>query len=369
MKISVKRTELARALYRVQGIVEKRPTMPIAAHVLLEADTNGLSVSATDADVSLSGNYDADVQTPGKITAHARQLYDIVRSLAGDDVEISTRAEDWLDLRCGNSEFHVAGGSAEEFPALPEIEQHNAMTLSAATLLQMIDRTLFCVSTDENRHNLAGVFCEATDAGHLRMVSTDGHRLALAEGPLSDGKPLERGVLLPKKSLMECKRIFAESHGEGEVRISVTEQGAVVHFGNVTLTTRLIDSAFPDYRQVIPASSSKEATLSRAAFADALKRVSLLSQSRSHGVRMHFTEDSLVLEAEDPEHGDAREQLSVSYQGEALSIGFNARYVLDVLALMTAPSVQFCLTDDLSPGVLRPVEDSSFLSVVMPMRV
>ena len=369
MKINVKRSELVRALYRVQGIVEKRPTMPIAAHVLLEAEAQGLTVSATDADVSLAGAYEAEVLTPGKITVHARQLYDIVKSLAHDDISLQARDNHWLELKCGNSEFHLAGNAADEFPALPEVERHAQLVISAATLLQMIDRTLFCVSTDENRHNLAGVYCEPQGDKVLRMVSTDGHRLALAEGEVSSGPMFARGVLVPKKGLMECRRVLSETHGEGEVHLGIVNHGAIFRYNNVTLTTRLIDAAFPDYRQVIPEAGTKEVQLGRAAFTDALKRVSLLSQSRSHGVRMQFADNTLTLEAEDPEQGDAREHLPVEYSGEAITIGFNARYVLDVLALITEPRVRFQLSDDLSPGVLQPLEDRRFVSVVMPMRV
>lgn len=369
MKIRIQRTELLRALYRVQGIIERKPSSRLAAHVLLEADASGLTVSATDNDISLSGRYAAEVETPGAITAHARQLYDIVRSLAGDDIHFWSAPQHWLHLQCGNSEFHVAGGAADEFPAIFELESQASITLSASALLQMIDRTLFCVSSDENRHNLSGVYCEAVDNERLRMVSTDGHRLALAEGPSTEPQALRSGVLLPKKGLMECKRLLGESHGEGEVSVGFHEQGAVVRFGSVTLTTRLIDSAFPDYRQVIPQSSSKEAQIPRGAFADALKRVSLLSQMRTFGVRFQFATNELTLEAEDPEHGDAREKLSVQYEGEPLNIGFNARYILDVLALMSSSRVSFCLTDEHSPGVLKPADDPSFVSIVMPMRV
>ena len=369
MKIQIQRTELLRALFRVQGIVERKPTTRFAAHVLLEADDAGVTVSATDSDLSLSGRYGAHVLVPGAITAHARQFYDIVRSLSGETVEVESSKLHWLKVRCSNSAFHVAGGSADEFPAIFELASQDHLTLPSATFLQMIDRTLFCVSNDENRHTLAGVFCEPVEGDKLRMVSTDGHRLALAESVVAEAQRLGQGVLLPKKGLVECRRLLMEAHGEGDVSLGISDQGAVVQFGSVTLTTRLIDSSFVNYRQVIPQSSSKEASIGRVAFADALKRVSLLSQSRTWGVRLNFTGDELVLEAEDPEHGEARESLSVQYEGEPLRIGFNARYILDVLALITTSDVRFALTDEHSPGVLKPGDDDSFISIVMPMRV
>lgn len=373
MKFSMQKSELVKALYRVQGIADRRANMPILAHVMLDADERGLTLSATDNDMALSGAYDADISEPGRLTVHARQLYDVIKSVPTDRVTLSSRKNHSIDIDAGQSKFHLVGSTADEFPSLPDATDHadapEMSALPAATLLQLIDRTLFCVSNDENRHNLGGIFCEVFEAKTLRMVSTDGHRLALGEATLENGVQLpEGGVLVPKKGFIEARRILADMP-DAVVHLGFTRHSAQLRAGPVTLFLRLIEGQFPNYRQVIPQGANKKAQIGRLEFADALKRVSLLSQGRAHGVRMTLTADTLTLVAEDPEHGDAQETLPMTYTGEDLTIGFNARYILDALALMGEPEVVFEMSDDLSPGVIRPAGNPSFTAVVMPMRI
>jgi DNA polymerase-3 subunit beta len=370
MKMSLKTAELAKALYRVQGIADKKSTMPILAHVLLTANKDGLVVSATDMDVGLSGSYEATVSQPGAVAVHARQLYEIIKSLPGDTVELEKQDNNWVEIRAGKSRFRLVGMAADEFPALPTHAQTKSFTLPAADLAKLIDRTLFCVSTDDNRHNLSGVYCESPKSKLLRLVSTDGHRLAMAEQSFDTDIPIERGVIVPRKGFQELKRVLSDTaEGVTTVELGFSGNSGILRAGSVQLSTRLVEGQFPDYTQVIPKTGDKTAKLGRAAFGDALRRVSLLSSGRAHGVRMKFEKDRVELVAEDPEQGEAREELPVEYKGEPLTIGFNARYILDVLAFMSDDGVVFELTDDLSPGVLRPVEETGFLAVVMPMRI
>ncbi len=370
MKMSLKTAELAKALYRVQGIADKKSTMPILAHVLLNASKDALAVSATDMDVGLSGTYEASVSQPGAVAVNARQLYEIVKSLSGDKVELEKQENNWVELRSGASRFRLVGMAADEFPALPTHAQTKSFTIPAADLAKLIDRTIFCVSTDDNRHNLSGVYCESPKSKLLRLVSTDGHRLAMAEQTFAADIPIERGVIVPRKGFQELKRVLSDT-GDGvtNVELGFSGNSGVLRAGSVTLSTRLVEGQFPDYAQVIPKAGDKTAKLGRAAFSEALRRVSLLSQGRAHGVRLRFTPTTVELIAEDPELGEAHEELAVEYKGEPLTIGFNARYLLDVLALIADEGVLFELTDDLSPGVLKPVEETGFLAVVMPMRI
>jgi DNA polymerase-3 subunit beta len=369
MKFSMQKTELVKALYRVQGIADRRANMPILAHVLIEAEASGVTLSATDNDMALVGTYEADVSDPGRVTIHARQLYDVIKSVPTERVTLSSRANHSVDISAGKSRFHLVGSSAEEYPALPEGQSAEATTVLAKTLLQLIDRTLFCVSNDENRHNLGGIFCEVFEGRTLRMVSTDGHRLALGEAELPQEVHLPAGgVLVPKKGFLEMRRVLSDM-ADAEVQWSFSSHNARLTAGPVTLFMRLIEGQFPNYRQVIPQDATKKATIPSQAFADALKRVSLLSQGRAHGVRMQFTAQELTLVAEDPEHGDAQETLEISFDGDDLTIGFNARYVLDILALVAEDAVEFSLSDDLSPGVIRPAGNPTFTAVVMPMRI
>ncbi len=370
MKLSMQTAELARALYRVQGIADRKSTMPILGHVLLSAEQPGtLTLSATDKEVGLVGTYAAQVSAAGQVALQARQLYEIVKSLSEPNVELESRSNNWVDLRAGNSKFHLVGMAAEEFPSLPEHDQIRKFPLPAAKLMQMIDRTLFCVSSDENRHNLSGIYCESPKAGVLRMVSTDGHRLAWAEAQFDATLNMPQGAIVPRKGFAELKRVVGDSNSQESIHLGFSANSGVLQAGNVVLTTRLIEGQFPDYTQVVPQGGNKRVKLARLEFADALRRVSLLSHGRAHGVRFSFTTDSLELVAEDPEHGDAQERMQVDYKGEPLTVGFNARYILDVLALIGEQGVRFDLADDLSPGVIRPLEDNNFLAVVMPMRI
>lgn len=371
MHITIDRADLTKALWRVQGTADRKATMPIVAHVLLEADEGGLTVSATDLDMALIGKYDADVATAGRMTVNARHFYDIVKSLPVDRITLKRQSQERLDIQAGASEFHLVGLNADEFPALPEVDVGALNELPAAAVLKLIDCTLFCVSTDENRHSLSGIFWEAVDGDMLRLVTTDGHRLALCEKNFDKALTMPaNGVLLPRKACVELRRLLADSQqGDGKLAIAFGSHGAMFTAGAVTLTTRLIDGQFPDYRQVIPKASSLTAVVNRVALMEAVKRVALFSSGRAHGIRMAFSSGELELVAEDPALGDARETLPITYDGKALQMGFNARYILDILNIVAEDEVRVQLTDDLSPGILRPAQDQAFTAVVMPMRV
>lgn len=371
MKLSIKTAELARALYRVQGVADKKSTMPILAHVLLSATKDaGLTVSATDMDVGLSGTYQASVQTNGSVAVHAKQFYEIIKSLNHDTVQLESQDNHWLELKSGASRFRLVGSAGEEFPALPVSSTTKTFAIPAATLTEMIDRTLFCVSTDDNRHNLSGIYCEALNKKTLRMVATDGHRLALSEKSLGKDLPIDRGVIVPRKGFQELRRVLADTtENISEVELGFSGNSGVLKAGSVTLATRLVEGQFPDYQQVIPKKASKAVRIARTAFAEALRRVSLLSQGRAYGVKFIFKDSQLEMLAEDPEFGEAHENIDIEYKGEDLTIGFNARYLLDILGLIRDEGIVFELSDDLSPGVIKPLEETGFLAVVMPMRI
>ena len=371
MRMKISTAELTKALYRVQGIADKKSTMPILAHVLLDANPEtGLTLSATDMDVGLVGLYDAEVVSAGSIAVHAKQFYEIIKSLPTDVVELETKDNHWVEVRAGNGRFRLVGMTPDEFPDLPSLSDVPTFQVPAEKLIRMIDRTLFCVSSDDNRHNLSGIYCEATNQKTLRFVSTDGHRLALADQSFDDDVTIEKGLIVPRKGFQELKRVLGDSNENiHTVELGFSANNGVIRAGSVTLTTRLIEGHFPDYQQVIPKEGSKKLVISKALFGECLRRVSLLSQGRAYGVRLSISSGTLELIAEDPEFGEANESLPISYDGEDLTIGFNARYILDVLSLITTEEIEFSLIDDLSPGVIYPKDDTSFLAVVMPIRI
>lgn len=371
MKFSIKTAEITKALFRTQGIADKRSTMPILSHVLLDArgGQDTLVVNASDHELGLSGHYDADVSTPGAVAVHAKQLYEIVKAFSTQTVEIEKQDNNWVEIRSGSSRFRLVGMAAEMFPAMPQIGTTRAFTVEPDKLSRMIDRTIFCVSSDDNRHNLNGIYCESPQPYMLRMVATDGHRLAMVTNPVDAESPLSKGVIVPRKAFYELRRILSDASAANEtVTLAFADNACTFRVGKVELASRLIDAHFPNYKQVIPQAAGKQIKLSRTAVGDALKRVSLLSQGRAWGVKLLLSKGVLELVAEDPDFGDAHETLEIQYDDGPLNIGFNARYLLDVLGLMAEQGFVFEVADDLSPAVLKPIEDRSFLAVVMPMR-
>jgi len=375
MELKIGTTELSRALGRSQGIVEKKSTMPILSHVLLEARKGKeLVVSATDLDIAVSSEHACDVSKDGAVAVSARHLYDIVRSLSEQEVVLKRASNNYLEIRSGPSEFKIVGLPAEDFPALPRFEKVAFTDVKPAEMLEMIERTFMAVSNDETRYNLNGVFFEP-NAESLRMVATDGHRLSLAERPIGGGFGLKRGVILPKKGLQELRKLLSEAAeagaDPGETKLGFVENSAILRRPGVVLSMRLIEGLFPDYKQVIPKTGDKVLTVGRDRFLETLRRISLLSSDKAHAVKLDIAKDLLRVLSQNPDLGEAKEEVPVEYRGEPLKIGFNARYLLDVLAVVKSKDVRLELADDLSPGVLRGGDeaDAGFTAVVMPMRI
>jgi DNA polymerase III subunit beta len=373
MELKIGVPELARALARSQGIVEKKSTMPILAHVLLEAKKVGeLHVSATDLDVSVSGEHPCEVLKEGAVSVSARNLYEIVKSLPETTVSLKKTPNNHLEVRSGSAEFRIVGLPSEDFPALPRFDKVHFVSLEPKLLLELIDRTSFAVSSDETRYNLNGVFFEPA-GGSIRMVATDGHRLALAEAKVEGDFKLKKGVILPKKGLYELKKLLAEATEGAEEKpkgdLGFVESSAIFRRPGLLLAMRLIEGMFPDYRQVIPKAGEKVVSLGRQRFLETLRRVSLISSDKAHAVKLELGKGNLRVLSQNPDLGEAKEDVTVAYQGEPLKIGFNARYLMDVLQVLACDDVALELADDLSPGVLRPAMEEGYTAVIMPMRI
>ncbi|MEM1023923.1 MAG: DNA polymerase III subunit beta [Myxococcota bacterium] len=371
MRITLRVPDMAKALQRVQGIVEKKTTMPILANALLESTGDGqLRVSATDLEIGLTGVYPAEVEGEGGMTLGAKALYDIVRSLPEAEVTLEQAANQSIEVRCGKVNYRLNGLSADAFPALPRFEDVPFFPLDAKSFSEMLEKTLYAVSTDETRYNLTGVYCERTGEGQgLRMVATDGHRLAMVERPTDVEPAMSEGVIIPRKGLQELRKILDEGDLPG--RLGFVENSAVFEKGSLLLTMRLVDGRFPDYQQVLPKEGelTRSMKASRAAFMQALKRVSLLAPDKAQGVQLELKENVLALRANNPDMGDAVEELDVDYTGEPLKIGFNYRYLLDILNSLKADEVVLQLKDEMNPGVLHAAGADDHSAVVMPMRM
>ena len=371
MEVTVRREDLVRGLHLAQGVVERRNTLPILSNVLVEPAGEGIALTATDMEVGLRSLIPAQVRRKGVVTLSARKLYEIVREVTADEVVLRVVQGGWVEILAGRSKFKIVSLDAKDFPELPlgaDAPQGTTMAIAVGTLREMIDRTLFAVSSDETRFNLSGVFLSNDDDGVLRMVATDGHRLALIDRRLPSAK-MERGVVMPRKGLIEARKLLDEAE-DAEVTMVVSPKDVRLVLRSVTFFMRLVEGEFPDYRQVIPGAASVQARANRDDFLAALRRISLLASERSHGVKLHLERGKLELSASNPDQGEASEEVDVQYTGEPLTIGFNARYLMDVLAVHAEGDViELGFTDEVGPGVVRGSQDPEYTYVVMPMRL
>jgi DNA polymerase-3 subunit beta len=375
MKVVIERNVLLRGLSHVQSVVERRNTIPILSNVLIDADSGGLRLTATDLDIEVVETVPAEVERPGGTTAQAHLLYDIVRKLPdGAQLELEANAEQPLALRAGRSDFSLQTLPRDDFPALSEGEPSHRFTISAPDLKRLVERTRFAISTEETRYYLNGIYLHqaaapnsANGSGTLRAVATDGHRLAQAELPLPEGAAGMPGVIVPRKCVAELARLIDESEGDVDVALSASKLRFT--FSALRLTSKLIDGTFPDYERVIPHQNDKQLTVERRLFAEAVDRVSTVSSDRGRAVKLAIDGDTLTLSVNSPEAGTATEEIAVSYTAEPLQIGFNPRYLLDITSQLESDEAHLLLSDAGAPTLIRDPADTAALYVLMPMRV
>jgi DNA polymerase-3 subunit beta len=376
MKLTIGKGELLTGLTRIQSIVDKRNSMPILANVLLEAKAGkkgapgALHLAATDLEVGIRGSHEAQVDTEGSLTASAKKLFEIVRELPEEPIELEATSNSYLTIQCQRSKFKLAGTAADEYPTLPSFSPDKTVLVRADLLASMIDRTIYSASVDETRYNLNGVYVEVLeDSGKIRMVATDGHRLARVDRSIgAETDAIASGVIIPRKGLAELKRLVDEDDAD-EIELAFEGNSGLARKGDVVLVMRLIEGEFPNYSQVIPSEASLKITLPSDVLTQALRRVVLFSTERSHAVQFELHKGTLVISSNSPDLGDAREELDVDYAGEDLNVGFNARYVLDALGAMRSKEITLAFENNLSPAKLVPTDDEDALAVIMPMRV
>ncbi len=374
MKLSITKSEFLRGLGRIQSIVEKRNSMPILANVLIEAPEKGketkLVLAATDLEVGIRSLHTANVSESGGLTVSAKKLFEIIRELPDETIELSATANSYLEIRCLRSRFTLAGTAPEEYPTLPEFSPEKTVPIPASVLSEMIDRTIYAASVDETRYNLNGVYVEVLDEiGSIRLVATDGHRLACVDREIEgDVTALTSGVIVPRKGLGELKRLVDENDDE-DIELAFANNSGLARRGDVTLVMRLIEGEFPNYNQVIPKNLTRHLTLPTEPLVQAVRRVALLSSERSRAVKLELSDGQLVITSSNPDLGDAREELDIDYSGEPLAIGFNAKYLLDAINAVQSKEVVFSFQDELSPSKLSPPGDEKTIAVVMPMRI
>jgi DNA polymerase-3 subunit beta len=372
MKLRIERAALLKSLQHMQSVVERRNTIPILSNVLLDASAGKLALTATDLDLWMVEQVDATVDQPGGTTVPAQTLYDIVRKLPdGADVELVTETDGRLAVRAGRSRFHLPSLDREDFPLMPEGDLPHRFALAASGLRRLIEKTRFAISTEETRYYLTGVYFHAAKAdggSSLRAVATDGHRLARVEAPLPKGAAQIPGVIVPRKVIAEMYRLI-EGQDQDEVSLSLSDSKIRAEFNGAVLTSKLIDGTFPDYQRVIPSGNDKMLEVDAKAFAAAIDRVSTVSTEKSRAVKIALDKGKATLSASSAENASATEELAVGYDAAGIEIGFNARYLIEILGEIDGESAEFAFADAVSPTIVRDTSDQGALYVLMPMRV
>jgi DNA polymerase-3 subunit beta len=366
----MERATLLRSLGHVQSVVERRNTIPILSNVLIEAsEEGGIRLMATDLDLQINETVEANVTQPGATTVSAHTLFDIARKLPeGSQVELSA-AEGKMQVNAGRARFNLSTLPRDDFPVIAEGDLPTRFELPAATLRQIIDKTRFAISTEETRYYLNGIFLHVSDEAQpvLKAAATDGHRLARVTVPRPAGAEGMPDVIIPRKCVAELRKLLDEL--EGTVQVSLSETKIRFGLGTAILTSKLIDGTFPDYSRVIPTANDKLLKIDPRSFAEGVDRVATIASEKTRAVKMALDRDRVTLSVTSPENGTAAEEVPGDYNADGLEIGFNARYLLDILGEIEGDTLEMHLADAAAPTLLRENDKAPALYVLMPMRV
>ena len=374
MRLTMERETLLKGVSRTLGVVDRRGTMPILSHFLLDAGDGGVKISATDLEVSFQGFYPAMVEEPGSLTLPAHYFHNLVKELPGETLNLEGTEKSNLQLTMGESRYQLLGLPADQYPAIPEITDQKLVEVESKLLREMIEKTIFSVSVDDLQYHLSGIFWERvqTEGDYsLRMVSTDGHRLTLIERPLPESEQfaIEEGILIPRKGVGEISRLLGE---EEKVSLGLSRQSLALKADSKFLFIRLLEKKFPEYRRIIPEESAFHFVLNRRELRDTLHRISMLSTERFRGVILKMGPEQLEASFSNPEVGEGREIIPLTLEkGEAdglpLEIGFNARYILEPLNVMDEDEVVLQINDRDRPCRLVSKGDPGYFTIIMPM--
>ena len=372
MRVTIERSALLKALNHVQSVVERRNTIPILSNVMIRAAAGEIHLASTDLDIEVLETAPADVAQEGATTVPAHMMYDIVRKLPdGSQLEIEQGPDEGrLAVISGRSRFSLQALPPEDFPDLAAGEFTNEFSMPASDLKHLIDKTRFAVSTEETRYYLNGIYFHALEVDGsqlLRAVATDGHRLAQAQLSCPVGAGGMPGIIVPRKTVLELIKLLEDAEGEIEVSLSSSKIRFVV--ASVVLTSKLIDGTFPDYERVIPQGNDKIMEVDTKLFAQAVDRVSTISSEKGRAVKLNIAENRVVLSVNNPDSGSAEEEIAATYDADAIDIGFNSRYLMDIASQFKTDNAVFVFADSGSPTIVRDAGDDSTLYVLMPMRV
>ena len=377
MNFEMDKREFIKGLGLMQSVAGRKTTLPILSHILLEWEKNSLYLTGTDLETGIREELTAKIHQKGKASVSAKKLYEIVRELPEETIHIQKKENQWITLQCGKSIFNLAGLDPEEFPSLPNYQEENFSAISNRIIREMIEKTVFAASNEESRYHLNGVlFAQSKQGGKeiLRMVATDGHRLSLIDRENQKIRGIEeKGMIIPKKGVLEIKKIIGDRGGEEEMGIYFNGTHGFFKMGKSLTVIRLIDGEFPEYEQVIPKGNDKKLVMAKEKVVSSLKRVSTMASERMEGVKFSLKKNSVEMSSYHQDFGDAKEEVEVIYEGPPLQVGFNARYLIEALNVIDAEEILMELKDEGSPGILRPSSLTPGLSdqlcIIMPMRL
>jgi DNA polymerase-3 subunit beta len=377
MNFEIDKREFIKGLGLMQSVAGRKTTLPILSHILLEWEENSLYLTGTDLETGIREELTAKIHQKGKASVSAKKLYEIVRELPEETIQIQKKDNQWITLQCGKSLFNLAGLDPEEFPSFPTYEEENFSMVSTQLIREMIEKTAFAASNEESRYHLNGVlFAQSKQGGKeiLRMVATDGHRLSLIDRENQKIRGIEeKGIIIPKKGVLEIKKIIGDRDGEGEMGIYFNSTHGFFKLGRSLTVIRLIDGEFPEYEQVVPKGNDKKLVMVKEKIVSSLRRVSTMANERMEGIKFSLKKNTVEMSSYHQDFGDAKEEVEVVYEGPPLQVGFNARYLIEALNVIDAEEVLMELKDEGSPGILRPSSSATGFSnqfcIIMPMRL
>lgn len=370
MEFKINRNTFFDGIQKTLGIVEKKTTTPILNNILLKTEQNKLKIVATDREISLLSDYDAQIAENGEITLSAKKLHEMIREIQGEEVHFSKSANNIVKITSQRAVYKIPGLPADDFPSIAESQIDNFVNISGAAIKDLINKTSFAMAFDESRKNFNGVFLETSTDGinHIwRMVATDGHRLAVAKMNTPEpGMDTQKGIIIPRKGLMEVRKI-TDTHEI--INIGLHKNMLVVKTDNTILKVSLVDQDYPDYKRVIPVEKGVEVTLEKESFLHALRRMNVVSSERYSGVIISFTGSKMTLNSTNLDVGEATEEIFIDYTGEDIDVGFNVNYVIDAVSAVPTKNIIMEIGSGLKPTVIKPDEGDDYLCIVMPLKI
>jgi len=373
MKFNIQRQSFLEGIQKTLSIVEKKTTMPILNNVLIRTDENKIKIVATDREIGLVADYDAEILVQGDITISARKLYEMIREIDGDAIQFESNENHRVTVTCKKVVYKIPGLPADDFPSVADDRgEVNFYAVKGELLEGLIRKTSFAMSGDETRKNLNGVFFEVVDDGGkkgLRMIATDGHRLAVANVDIGDAAflQLEKGIINPRKGLGEIRRLIEDA--PEEIFIGMRQGMCIIKTDSTMLRVSLVDAEYPDYKRVIPVEKGCLVTVDKDSILHALKRMSVVSSEKYSGVIINLSDGKIVLESTNPDVGEAKEEIEVAYHEKEISVGYNVKYLIDAIEAINEKAVVFEIGVGMKPGVIKPAEKDNYMCIVMPLKI